>query len=58
LINITGSGKSHEFTRGQHGWFSIDEMIGCETDLKIDLSDHCKAAQMQISSRIKQGEEI
>ena len=58
LFNITGSGESHGCTRGKHGWFSIDEMIGWEADLETDLSDHCKAAQMQINSRIKQLEEI
>ena len=58
MVNITGGGESHGCTRGQHGWFDIDEMIGWEADLETDLSDHCKAAQMQISSRIKQVEEI
>jgi len=57
LISL-GVGKAMGAPGGQHGWFSIDEMIGWEADLETDPSDHCKATQMQISSRIKQVEDI
>ena len=30
MLNITGSGENYGCTRGKHGWFSIDEMIGWE----------------------------